>query len=133
MLGDNKEFISGFILSFVALVLPFWQYLHSKLIEKRQKNLIDFHDKFMIRLSNNAGVAGIDEQVAVVFELRNFPMYSPVIVRVLTDAIPRWEKELGAKPHFKGLITEARETINFLNRNFLTRFIIKQGYRLGLF
>ena len=126
----NKGFIAGFVISFLGLVIPLWQYIYTKRIENKQNNLVAFHDKFMNRLSNNAGISGIDEQVAVIFELRNFQIYKPVIVRVLSDCISRWENELSSKPHFTGLITEAQETIKFLNKNFLSRFFTKLGYRL---
>jgi hypothetical protein len=126
---NNKEF-SALIISLLALIIPLWQYLNSKKQEQRQINLINFHEKIIRKISNrdpNANI-GLEEQVAVIFELRNFPEYSPVIVRMLTDCIVRWEEEIIKYPHYKSLIAEAKETMNFFSRNFISRFFNKLYY-----
>jgi hypothetical protein len=117
-LKNNIEFFLGIIVSFLGLLIPLWQYINTKKKEQQQTNLINFHEKIIGKISNQTKMAGLDEQVAVIFELRNFPMYSPVIIRILNDSIVRWNNLMALENDnkYQSLITEAKETIKFLNR-----------------
>lgn len=113
---ENKEFFI-LIMSLFGLVVPVWQFLYNKSKELRQINLINFHEKMISKISNLGDIkAGLDEQVAVIFELRNFPKYYPVILRILSSNKDRWQNMLRNEPQFKILIDEADETINYIKK-----------------
>jgi hypothetical protein len=130
---DNKEFVVA-VLAFLSVIIPFWQYLHSKLIEQRQNNLVNFHEKIMMVLSGRRGAwlqegedIGIESQTAIIFELRNFPSYYPVIARILKYEIERWKVESNeiGKEHISEAVKEANLTIEFINKNILSRFVTR--------
>jgi hypothetical protein len=130
---ENKEFF-GLVISFLALVVPLWQYINSKKKEQRLNNFTLFHGKVIKVISNMDSSAGIGlyDQIAGIWELRNFPEYYPVIKRLLEFCIKKWERELNEKPHFDALIQEAKITLEYINRNFVSRFCIKLHDRYWL-
>jgi len=114
---NNKEF-TALLVSLLTIIIPLWQYLNSKKLEQKQTTLINFHEKILGKLSNrdpNIHI-GLVEQVAIIFELRNFSEYYPVIKRILMFSIEDWNNQLNDKPHFKYLIKEANETIDYINK-----------------
>ena len=122
LLIANKEFL-GIVVSFLGIIVPLYQYLSAKRREQIQKNFEKFHEMLIKKIANQDEKSGLDEQVAVIFDLKNFPEYYPVTKRLLKKQINRWEGLLKDKPHMSWLIDEAKETINYIdkNRNFFIR------------
>src|SRR5690348_9372878 len=89
----NKEFIS-IIIALLTVVTPLVSLILSKRKEQNQINFERFHKDLMVGLSNQGGNVGLDEQVAIIFELRTYHAYAPVIKRVLNFQIDRWSKEV---------------------------------------
>jgi len=83
---ENKEFI-GIAISFLSVVIPLAIFLFNKNKEQKQINFERFHKEFISGLSNQSKNIGLDQQVAIIFELRNFPEYFLVTKRILTDLI----------------------------------------------
>lgn len=121
----NKEFFV-ILISLFGIVLPFWQFVSTKKQEQRQINFKKFHEDIVAKLSNQDGETGLDQQVAVVFELRNFPEYFPVSLRILKDLQINWmEKNKTSNNDLGRLIEEADETINYIKKCFVRRYFIR--------
>lgn len=123
-INENKEFFA-FIVSFLAILVPFVQYLNTKRIEQTQKNQEVFYEKMLKKFTNQEAKTGLEEQIVVIYDLRNYPQYNSVIKRILPTSIKRWKSELKEKPQFKGLIIEATETLKYLNSNFFNKLFIR--------
>lgn len=128
---ENKEFF-GIIISFLGIVLPLAILLITKNKEQKQINFEKFHNNLMRGLSNQDSKLGLDEQIAIIYELRNYPEYYPVIKRLLLFQRKRWESMLDKKPLFSNLVKEADETIKFMSKNSFIRYYIqyKNQYKL---
>lgn len=99
-------------------------YISLRQAEERGK-VYDRYHKLLDDL--NAGPAGdppyLDRQIAVVYELRNFPEYFPVSLRILESYLPAWKakhwdsafNEFTGKKVFS-LYDEALLTITFIKR-----------------
>ena len=120
----NKEFFV-IIISLLGIIGPLTSFLVTKSKEQQQLNFEKFHKDLMYGLSNRKAEIGLDQQVAILYELRNYPAYYPVIKRLLQFQIKRWKGELKTNPHFSQLINEANETLNFMSENFFKRFFYK--------
>lgn len=120
---NNKEFLA-IIISFLTIIVPFIQYLKTKSTEQSQRNQESFHEKMIKKLTNQKGEIGLEEQVAVIFDLRNYPQYYSVTKRMLHACIVRWKLEREKNPHFDSLILEATETLRYLDCNLFKRFFI---------
>lgn len=122
LIVDNKEFF-GILVSILTVLIPLATFLVSKNKEQKLKNFENFH-QFLIRgLANLDNKTGLDQQVAIIYELRQYPRYKPVVIRLLRAQLKRWKSELEVKPHFQQLIEEAELTINYLKKNFLQRVL----------
>lgn len=121
LLVSNKEF-AGIIITFLSVVIPLATFLVSKNKEQKQINFERFHGNLMKGLANLDKQTGLDQQIAIIYESRNYPEYYPVIRRILKYQMHRWKLLLNSKPQFKQLIDEAKETINFSSKNFIIRF-----------
>ncbi|OGB75125.1 hypothetical protein A2810_00615 [candidate division Kazan bacterium RIFCSPHIGHO2_01_FULL_49_10] len=127
---DNKEFV-GIVIAFLSVIIPLMTFLIGKNREQRQVRFEKFHKDLMRNLSNLAHEAGADQQIAIIFELRNFPEYYPVVRRILTDLRDEWAAE-GAVGRLNvnsvalnRMVTECDATIEFMAKNFLDRFWIR--------
>jgi hypothetical protein len=118
-----KENLEMFVLfvSFLSVVFPFWQYMNAKRKEQRWKNFENFHEKIVRKISNRNGETGLDEQIAVIYDLRNFPEYYPVTDRILSDLIKWWRPQIITTPHFDRLIKEAEQTLDYIRGGIFRR------------
>jgi len=126
---NNKEIVL-IIISFLTIIIPLATFLISKNKEQKQINFERFHNKLMKGLANQENKTGLDQQIAIIYELKNYPEYYPVIKRILAYQIDRWGKLLKTTPHIYLLIDEAKETLNFIDKNFISRFLIKRFHYL---
>ena len=120
----NKE-IFALVVTFLGIVLPLAQYLHAKTKEQRQKNFDNFHNKVIkiiaCKKDDNDDDIKMDQQVAAVFELRNFPSYFALSRNMLIYRREQVVKGLVSKPHLQPLIDEIDRTRNYMNKNILSR------------
>ncbi len=121
---SNKEFF-GIVVPLVSVLIPLWTFLIRKNKEQKLLNFRIFHDNLMKGLANQETNTGLDQQVAIVYELKNYPEYFPVIKRLLTFQKKRWLKELNQKSHFHMLITESEMTLEFINKSKFNRYVSK--------
>lgn len=125
LIVTNKEFFV-ILISLVSVITPSVNLLITKNKEQKQLNFEKFHNGLMKGLSNQDEKTGFDQQIAIIFELRRYPEYRPVINRILKYQIMRWEGLQKNKPHFKQLIKEAHETLYYMDKNIFMRFWISR-------
>lgn len=129
MLGfieENIELVTIFVSALPALV-ALYSLLTRKVQEQKLTNYKKFHS-IMQTLSNQDGKTGLDQQLAIIFEMRNLPQYRPVIVRILKGSSTRWQSELEKNAEevdkYRQLIEEARNTINYIEKPHIERFFV---------
>ena len=125
LLIQNKEFF-GIIVTFLTVIIPSVILLLSKNEEQKLINYKKFHE-LIVELSNQdkAKKIGLDQQIAIIYELINFPDHYPVIKRILFDLKINWEGKKKNDPKYDRLIREADKTMEYINKNFISRFFIK--------
>lgn len=108
----------------------FVHYLSTRRSEERGKQYDRYH-QLLEDLNVGADGSGqyLDRQIAVIYELRNFPEYWPVTLRILSASLPRWEKAMresalvavGLGGRVNTVYQEARLTIMFIERRQLEK------------
>ena len=120
----------GFILALTTAASALYHYISIKRSEERARRFSSYHQLVEALNGNGAGGAPyIDRQIAVVYEMRNFPEYYPVTLRVLRRSLERWKKlkyQTTFISNFPGsttvpntLIDEAVLTIRYIERKRL--------------
>lgn len=115
--------IGVFVTVLIALIGMF-HYLSMKRAEERGKQYDRYHRLLEdLNASPRGDAPFIDRQVAVVYELRNFPEYYPVTLRILERSMPRWKSlrslSAGVSGSVNTLYEEAQLTVNFIKRRQL--------------
>lgn len=102
------------------------QYISIKRSEESARIFSNFHQLLQDlnegkeRANGAAGAQYIDRQVAIMFELREFVKYYPVILRILKRSIKTWGGS--GNPWAGELVEEAKKTIAFIKRKQHRRF-----------
>ncbi len=108
------------LLTLIAGVYKFWQFVNIKKHEERQKRYENYHD--LIKNLNQSDTPGesikLYRQIAVVYELRNYPQYFDVSKRILQGWIDMQDKKIGGP---EKLCNEMKLSIEFMNKNCLSR------------
>ncbi len=112
----------------VAFVFSVYQFLSVRKRESRQREFDQYHGLIEKLVSPREGQAQVflDQQIAVVFELRNFPRYFDVTERVLDGLRVEWTQRQDW-PNYGRLIRELNLTIRYIqdfNRRRLWGFPI---------
>lgn len=116
---SNKEFIA-----ILVAIFPIWQYFDGKKKEQRQIRFENYHNKLIAGLSNIQKGFGLDQQIAIVYELRNYPEYYRITQRVLEGYKERLENDEFAfllpseTESKKRLVGEIDLTIDFIKKPF---------------
>lgn len=139
---NNKEFI-GIIISFLSIIIPLAIFLISKNKEQKQINFEKFH-KVLRALYNKDNEFGLDQQIAIIFEIRNFPEYFTVSKRIIMDSKKYWKlinsefespeskKKKLSDEGLKRLTKEADETISYMNKCIIYRFFVRFKDRIKI-
>jgi hypothetical protein len=91
------------VVGILAIVAPLawqaWQYADQKRQELRDKRFVTYHDliKRLVEPDQPTGTLKLDRQIAVVYELRNFPEYAEVTSRILDGLKASWGDLTSAK------------------------------------
>jgi hypothetical protein len=101
-------------LTVVPLLVAGFVHLAQRKAELRFKKFELYHDliRRLVEPDQPDGEMRVSRQMAVVFELRNFPEYAEVSARILRGNLEIWMPE---KPHLRALREEMKGTIQFLN------------------
>lgn len=103
----------GFALAFLTACWAVWNYFSIKRAEEETRQFQAFHQmiKGLVQGDNEKIVPFVDQQLAVIYELRNFPQYYPVILRILERSKESWSGWWADT-----LINEADLTIDYIRR-----------------
>lgn len=125
ILISNKEFIAILI-----AIFPIWQYFDGKKKEQRQIRFENYHNKLIAGLSNIKKGFGLDQQIAIVYELRNYPEYYRITKRLLEGYKERLENDEfsglllpSETKSRKRLVDEINLTIDFIKTPFYKKIL----------
>lgn len=107
---------SSVVTIILTIVAGFWAVLKFReyLKDKRFKTYHELIDELVNEQRQPDRAIKLDRQIAIIFELRNFPGYYPVTKRILADLKDLW----GEQPR---AIKEIELTLDFISRNWLAR------------
>ena len=100
----------------IPLAYQVWQFLDQRKRELRDKRFEIFHRliRDLVEPSEGRITMKLDRQIAIIFELRNFPEYAEVTERILKGLRENWSKNTD---NFARLITEIDLTLYRFPRN----------------
>ncbi len=107
---------SGVVTIILTVIAGFWAVLKFReyLKDKRFKTYHELIDELVNEQLQPDRTIKLDRQIAIIFELRNFPSYYPVTTRILTDLKDEWKEQPRA-------IREIGITLDFISKNWLKR------------
>jgi hypothetical protein len=110
----------GFTLAFVTGCWGVWNYFNIKKAEEETRQFQAFHlmIKGLVMGEGHSPDPYVDQQLAVIYELRNFPQYYPVTLRILERSKKSWRS--GSGWWGPTLIAEADLTIEFIKRKSIS-------------
>ena len=90
---ETKLTIIGVIISLIAIIIPLYKYILDRNSALRDLRFKTYHNLIRQLVEPEDGKDGImvDRQIAVIFELRNFPEYYELTKRMLFDLKKQWE------------------------------------------
>jgi len=102
----------------IAVIAGFWAALKFReyLKDKRFKTYHELIDDLVNEQRQPDRTIKLDRQIAIIFELRNFPSYYSVTKRILADL----KNQEGWK-NSKRIVKEIELTLDFISRNRLMR------------
>lgn len=116
-----KEY-NGTIAIFVSLItggLALYHYISIKKSEEAARRFTTYHKMIQdLNIGEDGEAQYIDRQMAIVYEMRNFPEYFPATLRLLNRSLPRWRlSAVGSNPLSPNLLAEeAVLTIRYIKR-----------------
>ncbi|WP_330565848.1 hypothetical protein [Pseudomonas yamanorum] len=119
--------VLALIVAVIVAVSALVQYFAIKLAEERARKFADFHQLLQDlnegkpKPDGSVGGQYIDRQVAIIFELRSFKKYHPVILRILKRSIPTWSSPDNS--YLNPLFIEAQKTIDHIKAKQHRRFL----------
>ncbi|MGE8466505.1 hypothetical protein D3C81_664140 [compost metagenome] len=125
-ISDNNGALA-FLLALGVAGSALYRFISIKRAEERARRFASYHELVEALNGNGAGGAPfIDRQIAVVYEMRNFPEYYPVTLRLLRRSLERWRKlkldstysliTYSSQESQNTLADEARLTIRYIER-----------------
>lgn len=117
-----KEY-NGTVAVLISLItggFALYHYISIKRSEEEARRFSTYHNMIQdLNIGKDGEAQYIDRQMAIVYEMRNFPEYYPVTLRLLNRSLPRWRLYAATKgnplsPYL--LPEEAILTIKFIKR-----------------
>ena len=109
------------ILALVSLAFSAWRYNKIRREELKQKRFTNYHDLIRKLVSGQSGekLPQLDSQVAIIYELRNYPEYRDVTIRILEELCQYWTKfkESDKETKYDRLLKEIPLTLSRLPEN----------------
>lgn len=114
------------LVSILIALIAFYNYIAVRRAEEKGRQYDRYH-----RLLEDLNIRGqgdapfIDRQIAVVYELRNFPEYYPVTVRILKRSLGHWrfleQTSRMTSNRVNTLFSEAELTLRFIHDYYTVR------------
>jgi hypothetical protein len=101
----------------VAFVFSVYQFLSVRKRESGNREFEQYHSLIekLVSPKQGQGTILLDQQIAVVFELRNFPRYFELSERVLEGLRTEWSKRQDWA-NYERLLQELRLTLQYIQR-----------------
>ena len=122
-----KEY-NGTVAIFVSLIsggFALYHYMSIKASEEAARRFTTYHKMIQdLNIGEDGEAQYIDRQMAIVFEMRRFPEYYPVTLRLLKRSLPRWRTfaQTSSNPSSPNLLAEEAElTVRYINRRLEER------------
>ena len=124
-LKDHLFEIIGLLIAYFGLVVPIFRYLNQRKLEERDKRFLNFDGliKELVEPGKDGQVM-LDRQIAVIYELRNYPKYFDLSKRMLSDLKVAWQKE--DYPRIIKEIELTLEYIEYKRTSLLKRIIMRK-------
>lgn len=113
-LEDKWIELIGLLIAFLTFFLPIYRYITQKREELQNKRFVTYHE--LIRdlvQADEKGIMKLDRQIAIAFELRNYPTYYNLTKRLFTDLKEQWSND----PKNKRIVKELSLTIEHIENN----------------
>lgn len=117
-----KEY-NGTVAVLISLItggFALYHYISIKRSEEEARRFSTYHNLIQdLNIGKDKDAQYVDRQMAIIFELRNFPEYYPVTLRILNRSLPRWRAFAitGSSPLSPYLVPEEVVlTIKYINR-----------------
>jgi len=108
------------LISFVVALYKFVQYINIKIHESREKRFQHYHNdliKKLVEPDSPGKDMKMDRQIAIIYELRNFPEYFSVSIRILQGWIIADDKIP------ERMRNEAKLAVSYMKKGIIGRFI----------
>ncbi len=108
------------LITLIAGVYKFWQFVNIKRSDALQRDYENFHDlvgKLVVDRQQEDGRPFIDIQIASVYELKNYPRY----YRVSSVILERMKFRLSGKPEQTDLINQIDKVHSYINKDWFSR------------
>ena len=132
--------IIGLIITLFGVIIPIYRYLVDKAVMSRDLRFQSYHEmiKKLVQseivksdpinengevVKGNEYAIMLDRQIAVIFELRNYPEYFEVTKRILTDLQNQWDESRTVK--------EIKYTLTFIEKYNTCRYKFLRLIGLG--
>jgi len=122
--SDNEGLITiiGLLLAiltiYISIIRPIINFTSAQKKLNKDKRFRTYH-KLIDHFTGANGTAMLDRQIAIIYELRNFPEYYSVSKRILKAWID--QKNSGTHPYPDRFITEMQLTVKYINSSWLKR------------
>lgn len=106
----------GIIVAIVPIIWATYNYISIKNSENRNTRFTNYHNLIRGITQGDPGedVVYLDRQTAIAFELKNYPEYAPVTIKILSGFKKRISKKEDCLGYFK---TQIDETLTYLEGN----------------
>lgn len=97
------------------------QWIFAKLAERKKARFETYHGLVKDLTMGDGGPLMADRQAATVYEMRRFPEYYPVSVKILDNLKTFWSESLEKKQGSSALKRELEDSLNFMKRRVSSR------------
>ena len=110
---DHLIEVIGLLIAYFSLIVPIRQYLGQRKLEEKDKRFNNYHRliKELVSPDSQGQAVMMDRQIAVIFELRNYPEYYEVSKRILEDLATIWKHDSRSER----VTNEINLTVRFIN------------------
>jgi hypothetical protein len=128
MLKNSSEIavlteLTAILLSIGVLAFSAWRYTSIKASELKESRFNKYHQliKAISKGADQEGLMKIQSQRAFIYELRNFPEYKDLTIKLLKHLLDDWTHAQATNLHL--LKEEVDDTVSYLQSNKLSEFI----------
>lgn len=122
---DSIIKLLGIIISLFGIVIPLYKFLVEKKLKQKDLRFNTYHSLIqnLVEPKEGKDYIMLDKQIAICFELRNFPEYFEVTQRILKGLYEIWNKDR--------IRNEIIYTLKYIKIYNYPLFVLLRAYGLG--